>query len=38
VGKEVRASHAKWRELLSVEGLEDSYITQLVQDLQGLLA
>lgn len=38
VGKEVIANHAKWREILSKEGLEDSYITELVRDLQGLLA
>jgi len=38
VGKEVRANRAKWREILSKEGLQDSYITQLVRDLQGLRA
>jgi len=37
VGKEVRANHAKWRELLSKEGLEENYIGKLVQGLQGLL-
>ncbi|KAJ8449260.1 hypothetical protein Cgig2_002392 [Carnegiea gigantea] len=37
VGKEVRANHAKWRELLSKEGLEEYYISQLVQGLHGLL-
>lgn len=37
VGKEVRANHAKWREVLSTEGLEESYINELVEGLQDLL-
>lgn len=36
VGKEVRAQHTKWRELLLKEGLEDSYIDEFIQRLQDL--
>lgn len=37
VGKEVRANHAKWREFLLKEGLEDSYMSCFIQSLQELL-
>ena len=37
VGKEVRANHAKWREFLLSNGLENSYIDSYVQKLHSLL-
>ncbi|KAL2902501.1 UDP-glycosyltransferase 79B30, partial [Bienertia sinuspersici] len=37
VGKEVRANHAKWREFILSEGLEDSYITSFIQSLRQLI-
>ena len=37
VGKEVRDNHAKWRELLLSDGLENSYIDSYVQKLHYLL-
>lgn len=37
VGKEVRENHAKFRELLTRKGLENSYIDEFIQKLQGLL-
>ncbi|KAJ8762666.1 hypothetical protein K2173_010687 [Erythroxylum novogranatense] len=37
IGKEVRANHAKYRELLLREGLEDSYIDKFVQKLLATL-
>ncbi|XP_021735840.1 UDP-glycosyltransferase 79B30-like [Chenopodium quinoa] len=37
VGKEVRDNHTKLRNLLSKEGLEDSYIDKFVQSLQDLV-
>ncbi|KAK2972896.1 hypothetical protein RJ640_030013 [Escallonia rubra] len=37
VGKEVRASHAKWRDFLLSKGLEDTYINGFVQKLQAFL-
>ncbi|XP_044496470.1 uncharacterized protein LOC123218880 [Mangifera indica] len=36
VGKEIRENHAKWREFLSREELEKSYIDFFVQELHGL--
>lgn len=36
-GKEVRRNHARWRELLLGEGVEDSYIDGFVRDLLLLL-
>lgn len=36
VGKEVMENHAKWREFLKSEGLENSYIDGFVQKLHGL--
>lgn len=38
VGREVRANHAKWREFLLKEGLEDAYINGFIQSLQDLLS
>ncbi|GMY37666.1 cyanidin 3-O-galactoside 2''-O-xylosyltransferase FGGT1-like isoform X2 [Fagus crenata] len=37
VGKQVRANHAKWREFLLSNGLENSYIDSYVQKLHSLL-
>uniref|UniRef100_A0A803LQJ7 Uncharacterized protein n=1 Tax=Chenopodium quinoa TaxID=63459 RepID=A0A803LQJ7_CHEQI len=37
VGRVVRANHAKWREFLLKKGLEDSYMSSLIQSLQQLL-
>uniref|UniRef100_A0A803LQJ4 Uncharacterized protein n=1 Tax=Chenopodium quinoa TaxID=63459 RepID=A0A803LQJ4_CHEQI len=37
VGREIRANHAKWREFLLKEGLEDSYTNSFLQSLQDLL-
>lgn len=36
VGREIRANHAKWNEFLLREGLEESYINDLVANIQGL--
>ncbi|KNA05253.1 hypothetical protein SOVF_192080, partial [Spinacia oleracea] len=38
VGKEVRATHAKWREFVLREGVEDSYISSFIQSLRQLIA
>ncbi|KAK9698598.1 hypothetical protein RND81_08G116100 [Saponaria officinalis] len=37
VGKEVRANHAKWREFILNDGLEESYITSFIDSLYDLL-
>ncbi|XP_021838317.1 cyanidin 3-O-galactoside 2''-O-xylosyltransferase FGGT1 [Spinacia oleracea] len=36
VGREVRANHAKWKEFLLREGLEESYISGFIQSLKDL--
>lgn len=38
IGKVVRANHAKWREVLIGEGLDNKYMDVLVHSLQGLIA
>lgn len=37
VGKEVRSNHAKWKEFLLREGLEEAYISAFIQNLQDLV-
>ncbi|XP_021735841.1 UDP-glycosyltransferase 79B30-like [Chenopodium quinoa] len=37
VGRDVRANHAKWREFILTEGLEDSYISSFIMSLQQLI-
>ncbi|CAO2819893.1 unnamed protein product [Amaranthus hypochondriacus] len=37
VGREVRAKHAKWRDFILKQGLEDSYITSFINSLRQLL-
>ncbi|KAL9242310.1 hypothetical protein vseg_016325 [Gypsophila vaccaria] len=37
VGRLVRGNHTYWRDFLTSEGLEDSYISRLVEDLQGFV-
>lgn len=37
VGREVRANHAKWRDFILKQGLEDSYIISFINSLQQLL-
>ncbi|KAK6154749.1 hypothetical protein DH2020_008997 [Rehmannia glutinosa] len=37
IGKEIRANHAKWRDFMLREGLENSYIDGFVHKLQSLL-
>ena len=37
VGKLVRANHAKWREFMLGEGLENSYVDGFVDKLHELL-
>ncbi|KMS97401.1 hypothetical protein BVRB_6g155500 [Beta vulgaris subsp. vulgaris] len=37
VAREVKANHAKWRDFILTEGLEDSYISSFIQSLQHLL-
>lgn len=37
IAKEVRRNHTKWREFLSSDKLEDSYIDSFIQNLQALL-
>ncbi|XP_073145503.1 cyanidin 3-O-galactoside 2''-O-xylosyltransferase FGGT1-like [Henckelia pumila] len=37
IGDEIRGNHAKWRDFLLGEGLENSYIDQFVEKLRGLL-
>ncbi|KNA11579.1 hypothetical protein SOVF_133920 [Spinacia oleracea] len=37
IGREVMVNHAKWRDFILTEGLEDSYITTFIQSLQHLL-
>lgn len=37
IGKEVRSNHAKWRQFLLWEGLEESYMSSFIQSLQELL-
>lgn len=37
IGKLVKANHTKWREFLLTEGLENSYIDEFVDYLQGML-
>uniref|UniRef100_A0A803MR88 Uncharacterized protein n=1 Tax=Chenopodium quinoa TaxID=63459 RepID=A0A803MR88_CHEQI len=37
VGAEVKANHAKWREFILKDGLEDSYISSFIQSLQQML-
>lgn len=37
VGQMVRTNHAKWREFLPSQGLENSYVDDLVHKLQSLL-
>lgn len=37
VGREVRANHAKWREFILTQGVEDSYISSFIESLQQLL-
>ncbi|XP_021726554.1 anthocyanidin 3-O-glucoside 2''-O-glucosyltransferase-like [Chenopodium quinoa] len=37
VGREVRANHAKWREFLLRDGLEEAYISGFIQSLKGIL-
>ncbi|KZV57554.1 UDP-glucosyltransferase [Dorcoceras hygrometricum] len=37
IGDEIRSNHAKWRDFLMREGLENSYIDQFVVKLRGLL-
>ncbi|KAK9705890.1 hypothetical protein RND81_07G090100 [Saponaria officinalis] len=37
VGRLVRANHTYWRDFLTSDGLEDSYISRLVEDLRGFV-
>ncbi|CAO2819894.1 unnamed protein product [Amaranthus hypochondriacus] len=37
VGREVRANHAKWRDFILTQGVEDSYISSFIESLQQLL-
>ncbi|MCI86435.1 UDP-glycosyltransferase 79B3-like, partial [Trifolium medium] len=37
LGQTVRTNHAKWREFLLNQGLENSYVDDLVQKLDSLL-
>ncbi|XP_074304011.1 UDP-glycosyltransferase 79B30-like [Silene latifolia] len=37
VGREVRANHTKWREFILQEGVEESYISSFIKDLQQLV-
>ncbi|KAF5206097.1 hypothetical protein FRX31_004315 [Thalictrum thalictroides] len=37
VGEQVRANHHKWKELLLSEGLESSYIDNLISKLQDMV-
>ncbi|KAK6154752.1 hypothetical protein DH2020_009000 [Rehmannia glutinosa] len=37
IGKEIRANHAKWRDFLLREGLENTYVDDFVHKLQSLL-
>ncbi|KAH9623384.1 hypothetical protein KSS87_011092 [Heliosperma pusillum] len=37
VGREVRANHTRWREFILKEGVEESYISSFIKDLQQLL-